>query len=97
MVMMIMVVIMMMVVMPMTGSRAAHLVKSVAKRRISRIQPGRRFFDQPGNILKPFFPRRRRPFDKLRLMAPVMLNPMGQKHPQFFHRILIAHQNYPFS
>lgn len=72
-------VVAMMVMMPVAAvAGAAHLGKGPGKRVTGAIEPRHRLFDQGGDLLKAFLAGRRRPFDKLRLMAVVVFYPVGQ-------------------
>jgi len=75
---MVMVMIMTMIMTVASRRRAAHLGQCLGKSAIRAIKSCHRFLDQVGNISKPFVTRRCRPFDKFRLMAAIVLNPMGQ-------------------
>lgn len=75
------IMIVMVVMMMAIASRAANLAQGIGQSCVCRIKTGCRFFDQRGNFLKAVLAGLCRPFNKLRLVAAVMLNPMGEQHP----------------
>ena len=69
----------MMVVMPMAAIRGAtHLGQSLGQGVIGTIKSSHRLFDQGGNFFKTFLTSSSSPLNKFRLMAVIVLNPMGQ-------------------